>query len=109
MTENEFYEELAKTKNLYVWGIEIWNSGVIRSRFENNLFCPITAIYFSKTGRYIKSSNFSMAASELGIDEEFASSVATAADFPIINLNERETEIKRMLLTTLELKENDNG
>lgn len=110
MTQNEFFEELAKTKDLYEWYFE--DDLSIRASYkeckEGN-FCPITAVYFHKTGGYKRPSSYDLASKELGFDNSIASLIATAADAPIINLNEIETEFRRKLLTTLDLKENDNG
>jgi hypothetical protein len=59
-------------------------------------FCPITAVYFLQTRNYIDISDYELAATQLGINEDLAVAIADAADSLPEEIVTLEDEYRRL-------------
>ena len=83
MTEEEFLQKLAATKDKYSWRL---NNSYIRAgdsskgeTVEEMYLCPLTAVCLSEEGTYHRVFNHSRAASELGLSD-LDKAIADSAD-----------------------------
>ena|ERR1700723_1938655 len=53
---------------------------LIRSSGVYGRFCPLTGVFFCKTGRNLPSMLFRKASNEMGMDSELANKLATVSD-----------------------------
>lgn len=98
MTRQQFYKELKKTRTKFIWKVT-W-TGTIRGKLSNRYFCPITAVLYAKTGRFL---NLNLAGTAfIKLDMFFAHNIVLAADKVAFTHDRR---IRRSLLRALGLKE----
>ncbi|MEK6883148.1 MAG: hypothetical protein AABY22_26215 [Nanoarchaeota archaeon] len=72
-------------------------NNIFRYKLNNNYFCPITLVYYVKTGRYYETSCAIIAAEGLGMTRELSDLIPCASDnfFSIKSVD--VTQIERMI------------
>ena len=87
MTKLEFLNELRSIKNRFIWRLIRQRIIATERKLSVNIdhcqYCPITAIYYEKFGRYLPSEKFPQAAEKLGIDNDDAVDIVLAADYAL--------------------------
>ena len=79
MTRAEFVEALARTRLAGEWEYSFRR---LRLGSGGRDFCPVTAVTYARTGRYFLPVDWREAAAALGLEQEAASDVTQAADWP---------------------------
>jgi hypothetical protein len=99
MTKEEFFEKLGYYP--YKWSVT--RAGIRALVQTSNGYCeacPITAVYLGKTGESISEDDWEEAAKLLGLDDDFAAKIVSAAD----DLEE-DDEIVTEMVRTLRLED----
>jgi len=74
MTLTQFCKQLAKVEGK-------WTSKRLRVVIDEQYFCPITAVYYAKTGKRVDLFDAQTVAWELGLDSRLARDIMIAADY----------------------------
>jgi len=82
MTLDQFLEAVAllPTSDVVFCPLENKERGMIRFAKEHTFFCPLTAVYFAKTGEVLHIMKALYAAKALDIDATLASSIISSSD-----------------------------
>jgi hypothetical protein len=84
MTRQTFYRALKKAAPTFTWTFS--REGLLRGRtkgkndFIELYFCPMTAVYYTRTGKHIDTLGFPIAADYLGLTDKDRSTILCSAD-----------------------------
>ena len=78
MTSKEFQKIFRRIRRKY--NFHKSHSRFYRGVYEGNEFCPITAVYFEKTGRFVDENNAQCCADELNIALDVTKRIIRTAD-----------------------------
>lgn len=109
MTNQEFFNELERTVADFDWKQE--GNKYIRGQIkdERQLFfsCPITAVYYRKTGLFIPASRYPEAADKLRLDGDFACDIVIAADNRFVSVGGERPKYRNRLIEVLGLPQEE--
>lgn len=94
MTQAEFLKELKKITNLK------WQTiyGAIRAKFNRRVYCPLTAVLFNKTNKYVTTNKLSYEQLEkINIGKKLADMVVKEADRPGYSTNFSKKMLKILI------------
>ena len=110
MTLNEFFEELALLKHESWYLTDNIGESVrydmvdLKNNDRKLCFCPITAVCFAKTGKYLSPGDFSKAAYELNLDHPHTTLLLVQAADEGDNRDEETTNIRKRMIQALEIE-----
>jgi len=67
------YWKFSERSNIHVWQ-------PVRVYTSEAMFCPITAVHYHKTGAYVETCDWRIAARQIGLSSELAFKIVRAAD-----------------------------
>lgn len=91
MTQEEFLAALASTQD-WAWGVD--RTGDLRAMRNGRLYCPLTAVAESRLRTYFRTSAYDDAAVALGVDDDLANDIVSAADGIF---DDEATQLRRQL------------
>lgn len=108
MTEQEFFAELKKSTELLDWRVVDHSYIRAYSKLDNGreTYCPITAVWRSKTDDYLSMGSYIQIAEYLRLDKDMAQEIAMAADNKFLS-SSKQPKYRSQLLETLGLPQED--
>lgn len=106
MGKVDFISMIEDIKGLFTWQID--TKGCIRGHRDGKEFCPLTALYYSKTKEHLRESQWNEIYDVFNIDYNEALKIVAAADNMVWNKDDLELRkiFEAILITG---RENGNG
>jgi len=98
MTRQTFYRALKKVAPEFKWKLNY--TIMIRATKGSMYFCPITALYYKRTGKYLDSTEHRIAADYLNLHDSDNIRIAMGADG---NVNKKNAPCRKALLRAVGL------
>lgn len=102
MTLKTFYRKLRRVAREFQWKINRY--GNIRGKADGKCFCPITAVYYKETNKYVGVMKEYVISPQLGICYLDEQNIVKAADYKESELDPKSKLTRKALLRAVGLE-----